>query len=540
MDEVMDIGTSGETVSLDWQRVLDTLADPIVASDVSGRIIYANRATEALLGWHASELIGQPLTVIQPERFRAAHLAGFHRYITTGESRILGHSVRIPALHRNGTELDIELAISAIPTANGQVIVASLRDLRDRVELERQLAVTEYLRATTAAAGRLTSLLDSEAVMTTVAETLVDSFDAVLARVWIAEASSGMLSLRAEASSGYRPSVARQIALDSAALPIWLDSVAQRKEVFLRNDVAGDRYVDHEWMAAGGITSIAAFPLLFAGELQGIMVVFGWRPFSEELIEVLSSFAVLASSSLHGVQLFAREQAARDEFLSTMSHDLRNPITALKGRTQVLLRRLDRLPAEERETFARHLESMDATSDKMDRLIGELVEVTRQRMTQPFALRRGPVDLIRLVRQVTADGAQGSDRHTITVESDGSTLIGEWDETRLDRVLTNLLANAIKYSPAGGEIVVRLSQEQRPSGAVARIAVQDQGLGIPVVDLPHIFERFFRAGNVTTSIAGSGIGLAGAQQIVAMHGGTLSVESVEGAGSTFIVELPLP
>jgi signal transduction histidine kinase len=118
-------------------------------------------------------------------------------------------------------------------------------------------------------------------------------------------------------------------------------------------------------------------------------------------------------------------------------------------------------------------------------------------------------------------------------------LTGCCDRSRIERVLTNLLGNAIKFSPDGGEIVVRVEQDIDDERAWAVLTVVDRGIGIPAADLPHVFERYRRGGNVTGQIAGSGIGLSAAQQIVAQHGGTITVESVEGEGTTVTVKLPL-
>lgn len=130
-----------------------------------------------------------------------------------------------------------------------------------------------------------------------------------------------------------------------------------------------------------------------------------------------------------------------------------------------------------------------------------------------------------------------SERHTIRLQSEVETLRGFWDGPRLERVLGNLLGNAIKYSPAGGEITVRIAEDagQRKQ---AVLSVADRGVGIPAADLAHVFERYRRAGNVE-SFAGSGIGLAGAKRIVELHGGTIAVTSTEGQGSTFTVRLPI-
>ena len=118
-------------------------------------------------------------------------------------------------------------------------------------------------------------------------------------------------------------------------------------------------------------------------------------------------------------------------------------------------------------------------------------------------------------------------------------LVGKWDVLRLERVIGNLLANAIKYSPNGGEIIVTLSAEQDAQGAWGKLSVRDTGVGIPADDLPHIFEWFHRGANVKDQIAGSGIGLAGARQIIEQHGGSMGVTSEEGQGSTFTIRLPL-
>ena len=118
-------------------------------------------------------------------------------------------------------------------------------------------------------------------------------------------------------------------------------------------------------------------------------------------------------------------------------------------------------------------------------------------------------------------------------------VVGLWDADRLTRVLENLVANAIKYSPAGSTVVVRVDREEAPDGPLAVLSIADQGVGIPAADLPHIFERFRRGGNVAGRIAGSGLGLWGSQRIVAQHGGTIAIDSTEGKGTTVTVRLPL-
>ena len=169
-------------------------------------------------------------------------------------------------------------------------------------------------------------------------------------------------------------------------------------------------------------------------------------------------------------------------------------------------------------------------------LIGELVDVTRLRAGQPLELQRRPTDLVALVGQVAAEYQRTTDRHELRTDVHLPTLVGIWDPERLERVLANLVANAIKYSPAGGPITLRVTREE--VAGWASLAVMDDGIGIPAADLPHVFERFRRGANVG-QVTGTGIGLAGARQIVELHGGTIAVTSQEGRGSTFTVRLPL-
>ncbi|MGH2389205.1 MAG: sensor histidine kinase, partial [Chloroflexota bacterium] len=127
------------------------------------------------------------------------------------------------------------------------------------------------------------------------------------------------------------------------------------------------------------------------------------------------------------------------------------------------------------------------------------------------------------------------------IELDGPAdpVIAEVDAARFERVLANLLSNAVKYSPGGGLIQVRLASDVIGGVGWAAVSVTDHGIGIPETDLPHVFTSFFRGSNVTGKIQGSGIGLAGARQIVEQHGGFIQARSAPESGTTFLVRIPL-
>jgi signal transduction histidine kinase len=229
-----------------------------------------------------------------------------------------------------------------------------------------------------------------------------------------------------------------------------------------------------------------------------------------------------------------REQiAAKDEFMSTVSHDLKSPLTFIKGMAN--LRRRRAVPTPQTESLIEALEQIEAGAGRMAQQLDELVDASRLEAGRPLALRRDPVDLVELVRKAVRQHQQTTDRHLLYVACQLDELVGQWDELRLGRVLDNLLDNAVKFSPRGGTIEVRVDRE--PGQAV--LSVADRGEGIPAVDLPLIFERFRRGGNVQDRIPGTGIGLAGVRGIVELHQGTIAVESEVGAGTTFTIRLPV-
>jgi signal transduction histidine kinase len=190
----------------------------------------------------------------------------------------------------------------------------------------------------------------------------------------------------------------------------------------------------------------------------------------------------------------------------------------------------------------------DATN-RMAAQIQELDDVTSLQHGKPLMLNWSNVDMVALTRRTVETSQALSDQHAIQFETAESELVVVSDELRLERVLTNLITNAIKYSPPGSTITVTLARQEHPPEAAdadadsesswAMIAVRDEGIGIPKDDIPLLFQPFHRARNVSDETPGSGLGLASVRTIVEQHNGSISVQSEEGAGSTFTIVLPL-
>jgi PAS domain S-box-containing protein len=230
-----------------------------------------------------------------------------------------------------------------------------------------------------------------------------------------------------------------------------------------------------------------------------------------------------------------RFEAEKDDFLSAAAHDLRTPLTTIKGHAQILQKRLQRPEGLDIENLRRGLDRIDSSATRMVSLVNDLLDVANIQLGHGALLNRQNVDLVSLAREIVAEQRAVTEGHRIQVHASTPEVIGYWEAGRLERVLANLLSNAIKYSPEGGDIDISVSTEDGD----AVLCVQDQGVGIPAADLPYIFDRFRRGENVSGRISGTGIGLAAVRRIVEQHGGTVSAESEEGRGSVFTVRLPI-
>ncbi len=242
-------------------------------------------------------------------------------------------------------------------------------------------------------------------------------------------------------------------------------------------------------------------------------------------------------------QTAARERTAAlahaDVFLASVSHDLQQPLTVIKGQAQVIQRRLARGEAVDGARLEQCLAYINAAVTRMHTMIQQLLDEALQDSGQPLALMLNPTDLVAVARLAVGEHQLAFDTHRFELDVQQPSLIALVDRPRIERVLGNLLSNAIRYSPGGGSIRVRISRARSTAGDVAEIVVEDDGIGIPHEDLPCIFDRFHRASNVVTRIVGTGLGLAGVRQMVELHGGSISVTSEEGRGTTFTVCIPL-
>jgi PAS domain S-box-containing protein len=252
---------------------------------------------------------------------------------------------------------------------------------------------------------------------------------------------------------------------------------------------------------------------------------------TERIVEARADFLVRDGervamiSAIRDITERSRAERVQQDFIAMASHDLLTPVTVLRARAQLQQRR----KVYDEASMVAMLEQ----TTRIERMITDLRELVQVEGGR-LALRMAPVDLGELARHAVDRARIQRTGHTIRLEAPELPVVGRWDRDRLGQVLDNLLGNAVKYSPQGGEITVRVTAAK----GEARLGVTDQGPGIPTEVLPHLFERFYR-GEHHAGDAGLGLGLYISRMLVEAHGGRIWVTSAPGSGSTFTVALPL-
>ena len=227
----------------------------------------------------------------------------------------------------------------------------------------------------------------------------------------------------------------------------------------------------------------------------------------------------------------ANAEQTKNEFISSVSHELRTPLTSIKGSSETL----SELGTEDKELTQKGLKVIADESDRLARIVEDLLDFSRMQGGR-FSVQMEEMDLLAELEDIALlyrQRAQKSGVRIQYVENTHATLQITADRQRIRQVLVNVLDNAVKYSGRGGKVRVEAAEV----GDSAQVVISDTGRGISEADLPHVKDRFFRASK-SGGVPGSGIGLAVADEIVSAHGGSLSIESKEGVGTTVIITLP--
>jgi PAS domain S-box-containing protein len=544
--------------------IVTSAMDAIITVDDQQRIILFNRAAEQLFGYTAQELAGQPLELIIPHRFRQAHQGHIAHFGHTGvTNRAMGELGALSGLRVDGSEFPIEAAISQVESAGHTLYTVILRDItaRKQAELERAelLEREQAARVAAEAAKRhasfladasriLTSSIDYPTTLTNVAHLAVPSLadwcgiylldeQQAIALLAVAHSDPAKVALAQALFQQYPPAFTAPSGIGAVLRTGRAEVVAELSDAML---VAAAQDATHlELLRTLGFVSIMIVPLIARGRTLAALTFVSSQPerrYGADDLQVAEELALRAAQAIDNAQLYQDMQQAvqlRDQFLSLAAHELKTPLTSLTGQVQLFQRRAER----EKHLIERDERAIRIISEQVARLnkmVLALLDISRLERGQ-LTIERVPVDLCALLHSIIDAAQLTAEDRQITLAHPAQPILISGDALRLEQVFQNLLQNAIKYSQPAEPISVVVT----PTTDQVCVAVEDHGIGIPPAALGHVFQRFYRADNVEEQhLSGMGIGLYVVSEIVTLHGGTVTIDSTEGVGSTFTVILP--
>jgi len=529
--------------------IVDISADAIIALDDRYRIVRFNRGAEQIFQWTEAEMLGQPLDRLLPMATRAVH-RGHMRTFAEGASdaRTMAYRRPIAGLRKYGETFPAEASIARVTMEGDRTFMVTLRDVSERVNTEER----QKLLAT--AGWVLAASLDVESTMATIAELPVP----LLGEWSLLELLTPDGAMRRAAATHLDPHRHEDTAalLSKVAEPLELEpAVASSARV--AHDAEAQRLTDMSaWLDANfhdtasrqraqslGAGAVLLVPLRAGGRAIGALHLVRTRPGAVHSLEeqqVADQFAGLAALALENARLYQQARSAvreRDEMLAIVSHDLRNPVNAIVMLTGAVLKR-DTPAAAAGEDIAPmsrdEVEAVRAAARQADGLIQDLQDVSRISAGRlRVERRRVPAsdfltECADMFEPVMEDAAL---RFVRRIDDNLPIVLG--DQHRLTQVLSNLLGNAVRFTPHGGDIVLTAT----PLEDVVRISVRDSGPGVAPDDVPRLFERYWQAPRLLR--AGSGLGLYIAKGIVEAHDGEIGVDSEVGKGAEFWFTLPV-
>jgi PAS domain S-box-containing protein len=533
-----------------YRVVSESAQDAIFTIDGQSRVLFTNPAIERIFGYKPSDLIGQHLEVIIPPRLREAHNRGIARYLATGEKRLPWSGFEIVALHRDGHEFPVEVSFGEAIGPGGTIFTGFARDISERKrgqeELKRSLEEAHATRA------QLQRRAEEETAFRRLASALsgaVESGDVlheITSRATTVARADGVYVERVisgteiEVISTYGRGTPERGTRAPFPGSLTDEILRERAPAIIADMSTGFGKAMAPYLAKScGDCEVLVAPLFADAEPLGALVLLNsresGRTFQENDIERARTLGDLASLALRRVRLMENERTAkeraeaavkvRDETLGIVSHDLRNPLTTIALAASMVP---DAPPEEQRD----HVETIATAAKQMQRLIQDLLDVARVE-AGGLSVQKVSIDARELAGRACDSNRPLAEAKRQTLECEVPELpqiCGDRD--RLLQVFSNLIGNAIKFTPPGGSITVR-GYERRD---VVLFEVRDTGPGIPESDVKKVFTPYWQAKK--TAHMGAGLGLAIVRGIIEAHGGTVSASNAAGGGAVFTFGIP--
>lgn len=524
-----------------YRLLFESAYDSILVCDGEGKILMANRQLADKFGYAVSELVGQPVEILIPERFRSSH-ALFH---TSGSQNLRGRPMgtgrQLCGRKKDGSEFPVDISLSPTQLPEGIQVISIIRDMTEQMRHENQQSILAEM------ATALSDTMDFDQRLQRMADIVVPQLaDICVVRLL----ENGRLTYNAAASAvpgltgALRRAVSHGMGIQGE---FGAESVIRTgKMVYVadtrnlpRNSSSDELLRDYVRIL--GATTYVILPLIASGQVIGTLTLSHSAPgksFSAEdlaFAEVVAGRYAVAveNAKLYRAATIEKENAQaavriREEVLAVVSHDLKNPLASIDMAANLLERGI--VGTERIQEYTGRIRRSVSQAMALINGLLDFAKIQSGTFTlQKFRENAGEVILPALEQHQLLAEAKG-----ITLERHLSADLGSFpcDSTRINQVLSNLIGNAIKFTPRGGTIRV----EALETDSAIEITVADTGYGIPPELLPKVFDRYWQA--EATKQFGTGLGLAIAKGIVEAHGGQIWVESEAGKGSRFTFTIP--
>jgi len=533
------------------RAIVDTALDGVITIDSTGIVTDWNAQATAIFGWSREEALGRTLAeTIIPERDRQAHEHGIREFLRTGAGAVLNRRIEIVAQHRDGRELPVELAVSPAKIGDAYIFSAFIRDITDRRRTERRLA-SQY--AVTRVLSEATTL---EEAVPKIIQAIGESLEWDLGVFWRVDKAAEVLRCFDQWKA---PSVqADPFALDTwqrvftrgQGLPgrIW----ASGKSAWVTDVTTDANFPRGAQARQVGFHGAFGFPILVGNEIQGVIELFSHsiRQLDDELLKMVEDIGLKIGqfgerARTEGVlreteaQLRqAQKMEAVGRLAGGMAHDFNNLLTVIRGYSELFLGRLGPTDAMRKD-----MEEVKKAADRASGLTRQLLAFSRRQFIAAKVL-----DLNALVANMNGMLRRliGEDIVELSAELDASIGAIKADPGQVEQVIMNLVVNARDAMPKGGRLTietrnvtiggeVRLDAVGVAPGSYVLLAIHDTGQGMDAETRSHLFEPFF---TTKEKGKGTGLGLSTVYGIVKQSGGSITVESAPGRGTTFRIYFP--
>lgn len=536
--------------------VLDTVGCLVLLLDTEGRIVLFNHECERLTGYEFQESKGAEFwqLCLPPDSAEAAKTE-FEQLKATGRS----HEIEKDWVARDGERRLVSWRYTPLAgnhRASDYVIVTGTDVTERRRSEEARIREQAGRFAAEAAQQRATLLADVSTFLASSLENpiilskLIQLLTPALADwciVYERQASGHFHPVEVAHGDPLKQELARSLLNPSVNVDLdrhWIARVLQTSRAQLVNEVREEdiallasRPEELDILKELGVESLMLVPLLSVGEIKAVITLVGtalhrFGPADLNLAEDIARRAALAMDNVRLYREAHDANRAKDEFLATVSHELRTPLNAILGWTRLL-----REESLDKATVTRALETIERNGRSQAQLIEDILDASRI-ITGKLRLISEPVELVSVIRAALDAVRPAANAKGILLEEELQSpyrIMGDAD--RLQQIASNLLTNAIKFTPKGGRVCIKL---QKVHSSI-QLTVSDTGTGIKAEFLPHVFDRFSQAEQTSKRAHGGlGLGLAIVRTLVELHGGSVHVESLgEGKGATFFVNLPI-